>query len=675
MKKNLFAFISLLAAALCSLFLFACTGEDNTDKQGLKFLQNSDGTYTVMGSSNITDAEILIPGEYNGKAVTSIGNDAFSHCDGLTSITIPNSVTSIGDWAFNHCTGLTSITIPDSVTSIGSCAFHDCTGLTSITIGKGVTSIRQHAFDGCTGLTSITIPDSVTSIEYGTFDGCTSLTYNEYDNALYLGNDDNPYVVLVKGKQQGIISCTIHNNAKVIYSSAFEDCTELTSITIPDSVTSIGDKAFSHCDGLTSITIPDSVTSIGDWAFNHCTGLTSITIPDSVTSIGYCAFEYCTGLTSITIGKGVTSIADRAFEDCTGLTSITIPDSVTSIGDCAFLGCGGLTSVTYTGDLADWCRINGLYGFMFYSGHRVILTIDGKEILGELIIPDSVTSIGDGAFTGCKGLTSITIPDSVTSIGEHVFEGCTGLTSITIPDSVTSIGYSAFGNCTGLTIYCEAANIPWDSSWNDSGCPLIWDCNNNDKDSGGYSYSVINEVRYKLNDGIATVVRQSTALSGSIEISAFITYNGKDFSVTSIEDGAFDGCFGLTSIAIPDSITSIGDLAFRNTGLTSITIPDSVTSIGEDAFYGCTGLTSITIPDSVTSIGYCAFEYCTELKIVYYKGTPDEWRAIDIGYTNSDLTSATRYYYSETQPTEKGNYWRYVDGVPTAWQSAIFVLF
>ena len=261
---------------------------------------------------------------------------------------------------------------------------------------KPVIAIKFSAFYRCTGLTSITIPNSVTSIMQKAFYGCTGLT----------------------------------------------------SVTIPNSVTSIGDYTFYGCSGLTSITIPNSVTSIGDYAFSYCIELTSVTIPNSVTSIGDYAFCDCTGLTSVTIPNSVTSIGEAAFDGCSGLTSVTIPNSVTSIGKAAFYRCTELTSIYYTGDIASWCGIIGLNNLM--RNDRT-LYIDGKELSGDLVIPNGVTSIGYGAFYDCSGLTSVTIGNSVTSIGEAAFCDCTGLTSITIPDSVTSIGEAAFYRCTGLT--------------------------------------------------------------------------------------------------------------------------------------------------------------------------------------------------------------------------------
>ena len=210
-------------------------------------------------------------------------------------------------------------------------------------------------------------------------------------------------------------------------------------------LTSIGFSAFKGCKSLTSITIPNSVTSIGDGAFAICSRLTSISIPNTVKSIGYGAFGGCSSLTSITIPNSVTSIGDAAFDHCSGLTSITIPNSVTSIGEGAFWDCSSLSSIIVEGgntkfDSRDNCN-------------AIIETATNTLIAGcqNTIIPNSVTSIGLGAFGGCSSLTSITIPNSVTSIGHGAFESCSGLTSITIPNSVTSMGDGAFYECYSLT--------------------------------------------------------------------------------------------------------------------------------------------------------------------------------------------------------------------------------
>ena len=287
--------------------------------------------------------------------------------------------------------------------------------------------------------------------------------------------------------------------------------------------------------------------------------------------------------------RKVTSIGILAFYECSGLTSVTIPNSVTSIGDKAFYDCRGLTSV-HISDVAAWCNIK--FGSvdsnpLYYALH---LFVDGSEVK-DLVIPNSVTSIGNWVFSGCSGLTSITIPNSVTSIGDYAFYNCSGLTSVTIPNSVTSIGWGAFSGCSGLT----SVTIP--NSVTSIGLSAFYEC------SGLTSVTIPNSVT-------------------SIGYEAFyycrsLTSVTIPNSVTSIGKSAFYNCSGLTSVTIPNSVTSIGNSAFSGcSGLTSVTIPNSVTSIGNSAFSGCSGLTSVTIPNSVTSIGDKAFGNCTSIQHV-----------------------------------------------------------
>ncbi len=357
--------------------------------------------------------------------VTYKGSIYYDYYDEYSgSVTIPSSVTysgttysvtSIGDEAFACCDGLTSITIPNSVTSIGESAFFSCDGLTSITIGNSVTSIGASAFSNCRGLTSVIVENG--NSKYDSRDNCNAIIETS-TNTLILGCKNS---------------------------------------TIPNSVTSIGDYAFSGCSGLTSITIPNSVTSIGSWAFDGCSALTSITIPNSVTEIASYAFYYCSGLTSITIPNSVTSIGNSAFEYCTSLSSITIPNSVTSIGEDAFYNCTHLTEVNIS-DLSAWCKIDFSKNSANPLYYAKKLKLNGTEIK-DLVIPNDITKIKDYAFYRCSGLTSITIPNSVTSIGERAFAYCDGLTSITIPNSVTSIGDEAF-NCDNLRIVKSLSNTP-----------------------------------------------------------------------------------------------------------------------------------------------------------------------------------------------------------------------
>ena len=378
----------------------AVCGKKPATKELEYTLNVDDKSYTVTGI-NQDVADIVIAAEYNGKPVTGIDNFAFEENTAIKSVYIPDSVTTIGDYAFYGCSSLTSVTIGNSVTTIGGSAFSGCSALTSITIPDSVTTIGNYAFYGCSALESVTIGNGITTIGYRAFDGC-SLQYNEYDNACYLGNAGNPYVVLIKSTDTSITNCTINSKTKVICSWAFSGCSNLTNIKIPDSVTTIDSSAFQNCSSLTSVTIGNSVTTIGISAFYNCRGLTSITIPDSVTSIGNYAFDGCsslqynefdnacylgnagnpyvvlikpkdTSITNCTINSKTKVICPWAFNDCSDLTSITIPDSVTTIGSSAFQNCSSLTSVT---------------------------------------IGSNVESIGANAFHSCNSLTSVTFTNT-----------------------------------------------------------------------------------------------------------------------------------------------------------------------------------------------------------------------------------------------------------------------
>ena len=595
----------------------------------------STGTLEISGTGDMCTWSSNVPWRDYGYAITTV--------------IINNGVTSIGYYAFFDCVSLTNITIPSSITDIGRNAFSGCRSLTNITIPNGVTCIGDGAFSNCNGLTDIAIPDSVIGID----------------------------------------------------SWAFSECSGLTNITIPNGVTCIDDGTFSGCSGLTNITIPDGVTSIGDHAFQSCSNLTIVTIPDSVMSIGSYAFSYCSSLTSVTIGNGVTSIGDEAFRDCNSLTDIIIPDSVTNIGYYAFYDCISLAKIDIPDSLTDIGNFSfdGTYFYndesnwengVLYIGnvlYRVKSDIggsytvkDGTKIIAgcsfynysagigaknltEIIIPDSVVSIGYEAFYGCSNLATITISDSVThidfyafdetayynneanwengvlyigkvlykaksdlsgnynihegtkSISCHAFAGrieeaaCIELKSVNIPNSVIDIGYFAFGGCISLTSI--------------------------DVDPSNKFYQSENGVLF--NKGKAELLQYPSAKTQT-------SYIIPD-SVISIGNHAFKNCSNLTTITIPDGVTSIGDDAFSYcSSLTTITIPNSVTSIGGGAFYGCSSLTSIALPNSIISIGNYAFD---ALKDVYYSGTEEQWDSIHIGgFGNNTLKNATIHFQS-----------------------------
>ncbi len=325
-------------------------------------------TYMGLYTSDNKDAyvgNIIIPESitYSGTtySVTSIGDNAFWGCSGLTSVTIPNSVSYIGKYAF----ALTSVTIPNSVSYIGEAAFGGCSGLTSVTVDKNNGTYDSR--DNCNaiietstnklivGCKNTTIPNSVTSIGDNAFWGCSGLTSVTIPNSVsYIGKYAFACNAIIEtSTNKLIVGCNntiIPNSVTSIGEFAFSDCSGLTSVAIPNSVTSIGESAFARCSGLTSVTIPNSVTSIGSWTFYGCSGLTSVTFnAEKCTYMGsdsYPVFNDCINLTTLNIGNKVTTIPNSAFRDCSGLSSVTIPNSVTSIGDYAFSSCSGLTSVT-----------------------------------------------------------------------------------------------------------------------------------------------------------------------------------------------------------------------------------------------------------------------------------------------------------------------------------------
>ena len=331
------------------------------------------GIFTVSENTitGLTDygkecyTELTIPAKIDNVAITIIGDSAFYNYDNLTSITIPDSVTSIGDDAFAYCRNLTRITIPDSVTSIGYRAFA-FSDLINVEVPDSVISIGREAFIGCNKLKSISLPflgmtkDGGVFSHFGDIFGQSRDDGDKYVSALQ-------FVIIRRGK---------------IWSSAFYNCSNLTSIKLPDDITYIYDFTFYNCTNLTSITIPNGVTSIGNSAFEGCSSLTSITIPDGVTCIGGWAFKGCSSLRGVTIGSRVTSIGYMAFYGCSSLTSITIPDSVTRIGNDAFAYCRNLTSITFNGTVEEWSGIvKGGNDWNYNVPATKVVCSDGEVVL------------------------------------------------------------------------------------------------------------------------------------------------------------------------------------------------------------------------------------------------------------------------------------------------------
>lgn len=589
-----------LAVALCALvcWLIPSSVWASVEIDGIYYeLNTSSKTAEVVSNPDYYSGTINIPASfvYQGSTynVTSIGNEAFGDCTGLTSVDIPNSVTSIDDDAFSGCTGLTSVVIPNGVTSLGL-TFYGCTGLTSVTIPNSVTSIGLGTFNGCSSLTSVTIPNSVTFIDGGAFAYCSSLTEIIVERttaptitpSTFLGINATCKVYVPEG------CLSAYTNA--LYWNNFSDIEERTII------------ATGSCGSNVTYILYSDMTMV-------ITGTGSV---DRIST--FINNDYYQSIKKVIIEEGVTTLLANAFRDCTSLTSVEIPNSVTRIDNDAFYGTAWYDN-----------QPDGLV----YAGKNVY-KYKGEMPQGtEIVIKNGTLTIGYGAFSRCTGLVSVEIPNSVTTIRPLAFLGCTGLSSITIPESVTGIEDDAFIDCTSLTsitVECVTPPYPASVEADYANCVLYVPFGSKTAYENAWVWSwfenivespvLIDNLYYSHNISDNTVIVERIAdqdYSGSITIPESIEYAGNTYAVTEIGHEAFLYCTGLTSVEIPNSVTRIVEGAFYGcAGLTSVEIPNGVTYIDDYTFDSCTGLTSVDIPNSVTNIGMCAFGRCTSLTSV-----------------------------------------------------------
>ncbi len=591
-------------AALLTLLLFAA-GMTKLQAQNITFDDpnvkalcvdnwddNDDGELSYEEAADITDLGTVFKENPNITSfdelqyftgLTSIGSYAFFNCENLTSVVFPGSIETIGDYAFTGCSSLTSLKLPSTLTYIGDYGFAYCSGLQSITVlAPSSPRWEENAFEGVNRQILVFVPcEAMSSYLYDHPYG-GDYGWGWFTNFQGLGSycrivfADANVEALCKNKWGNTTILTYEQAADVTdLESVFKGNTEITSfneLQYFTGLTAIGDSAFYGCTSLSSIMIPDNVATIGSSAFDHCNSLSSIEIPVAVDSIAKKAFSSCPGLASMRVASGNATYDSRnrcnaIIETATntlvaGCIATVIPDDVVSIGDYAFHGLTGLTSVVF---------------------------------------PDLLTSIGEGAF-GCTDLTSVTIPANVTFIGKEAFAQCTGLESITVhANTPPALGADAFADVdVSIPVIIPAGTLAayqaapgWIEFTNlvDGSTPITFAdanvkaiCVDNWSSNGELSYA-----QAALVTDLGELFKGNTSITSFDELQYFT-------GLTSLGDSVFHGCQNLALVRIPNGVTSIGTGAFSDCGsLASIEIHRAVTAIGTGAFSGCSSLASIAV--------------------------------------------------------------------------------
>lgn len=531
----------------------------SNENDPLSYQLNESGTYTVV-ACDISATSVTIPSQRNNIKVTAIGDGAFLLCENLTSVTLTSNISSIGAYAFHGCEKLTKITFYSGLKSIGEGAFSHCPLLTSISLGS-ITEVPAHLAEGCVSLTNTGLNSNITSIGDYAFSGCAALT-----------------------------SVTVYANTTRIGESAFANCTGLSTLTLGAGLTSLGENAFGGCTALTSLTLPDSLTSTGDSTFAGCAKLTAITLPETLTTIGERAFAACTRLETLTVPASVTAVEDSAFAGCTRLRTVTFENIDTAITARAFAYCSTVQWQTFgAGEVQTQAEAQGI-DFRDTS----IPVLDSVELITGSPTAGMSMSWRAAASYGTEPYTysfSISCNDEIQvqsgSISDNVYSH--------IPTMAGSYAASA----TVTDAAGVSATLKTDAFEVKPGA------------DGTLEYLV-----YALNDdGTAyTITGNQNIVSAGTEVVIPAEIDG--IPVTAIGSKAFYGTAAascITSVVIPDSVTTIGDYAFYYCSMQSLTLGSGVTTLGKYAFCHCPNLVSLTLPTSLTSIGDYAFASCTSL--------------------------------------------------------------
>ena len=623
MKKVFKILLAQVLILVCCVQAFA---ENYDDFFYVQSNETGDYELYVFGNKNELVGDIVIPSQldFDGElvSVTRIGYGAFLKCNGITSITIPNTVTVIGPMAFAGCSGLTSVTIPNTVTTISDGAFNQCTGLTSISIPNSVTTIGDGAFMKCTGLTSIEIPESVTYM-YRSFSGCSNLSSVTIKGSstgiddtfadcpiseIYMPEDwEISYYSNLYIEKDGI-RYMVYNGKEVMVTKSNYSGT----VTLPNtitagntfSVTSVEYDAFVDNSEIRSLILSDNVTSVA-CPFTNCPNF-QFNEYDNGLYIGTATNPYkflikakSTDITSIKLHDDCERVPFSAFDSCDELTSIEIPKSVTDIKIPALKK---LTELHVSEDNERYSVIDNV----LYNKDATVLERCPPAKLGAFVIPNSVTTIADWAFEYCDKITSVEIPEGVTTIGLAAFDGCVALTSIVMPNSVTKIGGSLFQDCSALESVKLSENLTDLDYYLFNGCTSLTSVTIPEK---------VTTMYHTFLD--CTNLRNIEILSPSIKEMYSIMYSS---------------CYSLETISIPENsvnYVSIDGIIYEKnedgTPIEMIVCPQKKTGTVVIAdgckhisycLQNCTKITSVTIPASLSDMYISAFNGCTSLKSV-----------------------------------------------------------